>query len=257
LRGYLSPFGCGRAQRGRARFLTFLLTELRPGELTHLLLPDDLDLESRWLHVRNKPKLGWQVKTRNERSISLIPELAEVLRVSLGGRRRGPVFRQRRCANGYGPPLTSCSRSSLEREAAERNQRSEAETNEPLSRAERLRICQTVWRDLGAIKRDFVRTEFIRLTEAIGLPHVTAPKTFRHTFATILQDANVDPLIRNELMGHVPSASPALGAGLGMTTAYTHTQPETKRRELERAFAERPALQCAREWLNVARNTLP
>jgi integrase len=181
-------------------FLTFLLTGLRPGELTHLLLPDDLDLESGWLHVCNKPKLGWQVKTRNERSIPLIPELAEVLRVSLGDRRRGPVFRQRRCSSGYNPPLTSCSRSSLEREVTERVQRSEAETNEPLSRAERLRICETVWRDLGTIRQDRVGTAFIRLTKAIELPHITAPKTFRHTFATILQDANVDPLIRNELI---------------------------------------------------------
>jgi hypothetical protein len=34
------------------------LTGLRPGELTHLLLPDDLDLDTGWLYVRNKPRLG-------------------------------------------------------------------------------------------------------------------------------------------------------------------------------------------------------
>lgn len=39
------------------------------------------------------------------------------------------------------------------------------------------------------------------LKKAIGLPETTAPKTLRHTFATALKDANVDPLIRNELMG--------------------------------------------------------
>jgi hypothetical protein len=33
--------------------------------LVHLLLPDDLDLDAGCLHVRNKPELGWQVKTRN------------------------------------------------------------------------------------------------------------------------------------------------------------------------------------------------
>ena len=43
-----------------------MLTGLRAGELTHLLLPDDLDLPNSLLRVRNKPKLGWQVKTRNE-----------------------------------------------------------------------------------------------------------------------------------------------------------------------------------------------
>jgi integrase len=53
-------------------FLTLLLTGLRPGELVHLLLPDDLDLETGWLHVRKKPELGWQVKTRNERDVPLV-----------------------------------------------------------------------------------------------------------------------------------------------------------------------------------------
>jgi hypothetical protein len=76
----------------------------------------------------------------------------------------------------------------------------------------------------------------------------------RHTFATILQDANVDPLIRNELMGHVPAISPAPGAGLGMTAVYTHTRPETKRRQLENALAKVLALaahlqaMCDRLW---------
>jgi len=40
-------------------FLTLMLTGLRPGELTHLLLPDDLDLEDRLLRIQNKPGLGW------------------------------------------------------------------------------------------------------------------------------------------------------------------------------------------------------
>src|SRR5262249_33295102 len=61
-------------------FLTLLLTGLRPGELTHLLLPGDLDLGAGVLRVRNKPRLGWQVKTRNEREVPLVPVLVEVLR---------------------------------------------------------------------------------------------------------------------------------------------------------------------------------
>jgi integrase len=47
-------------------FLTLMLTGLRPGELCHLLLPEDLDLDADVLRVRNKPRLAWQVKTRNE-----------------------------------------------------------------------------------------------------------------------------------------------------------------------------------------------
>jgi site-specific recombinase XerD len=80
------------------------------------------------------------------------------------------------------------------------------------------------------------------------LEDVTAPKTLRHTFATCLQDGNVDPLIRNELMGHAPMALTSAG-GLGMTTVYTHTRPETKRRQFDQALSDLPAVAVARRWL--------
>jgi site-specific recombinase XerD len=89
----------------------------------------------------------------------------------------------------------------------------------------------------------------MELTTTIGNPDITAPKTLRHTFATILQDANVDPLIRNELMGHAPMASIGGVIGLGMTAHYTHSRPETKRQQLERAMLGHPAIKCAEEWL--------
>jgi hypothetical protein len=54
-------------------FLTLILTGLRPGELCHLLLPEDLDFQRNLLFVRNRVKLGWQVKSRNERMIPLEP----------------------------------------------------------------------------------------------------------------------------------------------------------------------------------------
>jgi site-specific recombinase XerD len=77
---------------------------------------------------------------------------------------------------------------------------------------------------------------------------VTAPKTLRHTFATILQDANVDPLVRNELMGHAPMAA-GRGSSLGMTATYTHTRPETKRRQLQTALEALPVYQLAAGWI--------
>lgn len=86
-------------------FLTLLLTGLRPGELTHLLLPEDVDLESGILRVRNKPQLGWRVKTRNEREIPLMPVLVEVLRREIGTRTTGPVFRRRKFGRGTKPVL--------------------------------------------------------------------------------------------------------------------------------------------------------
>jgi site-specific recombinase XerD len=89
----------------------------------------------------------------------------------------------------------------------------------------------------------------MRLTNAIQLQHITAPKTFRHTFATTLQDANVDPLIRNELMGHSPTSTVGSASGLGTTGLYTHRGPEIKRRQLEMALQCRPAIECASSWL--------
>jgi len=236
-------------------FLTLLFTGLRPGEVTHLLLPNDLDLDSGWLYIRNKPNLGWQIKTRNERDIPLVSSLAEVLRLAIGNRTTGPVFRQRQCENGNTPLLAGQTSARLEQELLCRVHRLEADGDGSLTRADRLREAGTIWRDVGAIKPGTVRNEFMRITAKIELPHVKAPKTLRHTFATILQDANVDPLIRNELMGHVPAGSSTLGSGLAMTAVYTHTRPETKRHQLERALNSRPAIQDVLEW--VRRNTEP
>jgi hypothetical protein len=43
----------------------------------------------------------------------------------------------------------------------------------------------------------------------------------------------VDPLIRQLTLGHAPPSM--FGANsLGMTSVYTHTRPETQRREIER-----------------------
>lgn len=227
-----------------------MLTGMRPGELCHLLLPDDLDLDAGWLYVRNKPKLGWQVKTRNQRDIPLLPVLVKVLRHVLACRSTGPVFRQRRFGLGCEVLLKAPSQTALEREFAMRIRRREAGNDLALSRNDRQQVANTIWRDLGAIENDMVRREFLAITAAIGMGEITAPKTLRHTFATTLQNANVDPLIRNELMGHVPAGVALPGAGLAMTAVYTHTRPETKRRQLQEAFSVRAAIQYAEEWLS-------
>ena len=230
-------------------FLTLMLTGVRPGELAHLLLPDDLDLDGRLLRVRNKPGLGWRVKTRNERGIPLVPVLGEVLRVYLGGRRAGPVFVRRRWAERPLPSLASAGPAALERELTRRVAVREAETGQPLARSERGRLARRLWRELGAVKGDRIRSEFMRLTRAIGLPGCTAPKVLRHLFATALQEGRVDPLIRNELMGHVAAGERTPGHGLAMTAVYTHTRPETRRQQLEAALGSRAALAVAHAWL--------
>jgi integrase len=225
-------------------FLTALLTGLRPGELIHLLLPENLDLETGWLFIRNKQRLGWQIKTRNERDIPLVPVLVKVIRCMLGERNHGPLFRQRRCVNGHEPPLARRETKQLEAEVL---RRCKIVGGDDADRQSRLATAKSVWRDLGALKEDWIRKEFLRVTARAGFPEITTPKTLRHTFATILQDANVDPLIRNELMGHAPMST-SMQRGLGMTAIYTHTRPETKRRQLEGALETLPVQNLAATW---------
>ena len=86
-------------------FLTLGLTGIRPGEAVHLLLPDDVDLGKRLIRIRNKPDLGWQVKTRNERDIPLSAELSDVLCQVINGRRTGPLFLRRRFATSRETPV--------------------------------------------------------------------------------------------------------------------------------------------------------
>jgi integrase len=112
-------------------------------------------------------------------------------------------------------------------------------------RGARLRLTKKAWWASGALTNEIIRREFMRITRKIGLPDVTTPKTLRHMFATCLQDTNVDPLIRMELMGHAPQGARAGGA-LGMTSTYTHTRPETRRGQLLAALERRPCTEVAR-----------
>jgi len=125
----------------------------------------------------------------------------------------------------------------LAKVAGQRVEASRVVSDAPLSREQVANIHRKVWCDAGAIPVDRVRTSFVRVAKRSG-HNVTAPKSWRHTFATLLQEANVDLLVRQETLGHQP-ASPDAGV-LGMTGTYTHTQPEIQRREIERAVRLRP-----------------
>ena len=235
-------------------FLTLMLTGMRPGELSHLLLPDDLDLENGWLRIRNKLKLGWKVKTRNERDIPLVPELVQVLRHHLDGKNDCPIFLRRCFASNPARRMVG-DRRHLENQLETCVDLARSPRAESFTGKERQRIALRFWLGLGYVPEDRIRMEFIRLTRKIGLPGHTAPKMFRHMFATTLQEGRVDPLIRNELMGHVATGERSAGHGLAMTAVYTHTRPETKRKQMEEAFATRAALQMAADRISRKVNT--
>lgn len=219
---------------------TFAKTGVRIGELTHLLI-EDVDLAGGWMNVRNKTELGWRIKTGHERAVPLLPEVVAVLRSVIGNRRTGPVFLREKLI-GKTPKVVG---SRAELEAVLRDRIDAARTGvASLSRTDVQDLARKVWWDAGQVKSDMVRTSFLRIMEAIGHPEATCPKSWRHSFATLLQDANVDPLIRQQTLGHKPTN----GNGLGMTGNYTHTRPETQRQQIEQALRRWPAsLQYALE----------
>lgn len=223
---------------------TLSKTGMRPGELAHLLV-EELDLNVGWLHVRNKAELGWTIKTGCERSIPLVPELCDLLRNLVGGRSFGPVF-LRPQFRAEDSAVANFKRIDLERLLAKRIAEREQEAGSTLLRSEKLRIARTVWRDAGAVKNDMIRRSFIRVAKTAGIADATCPKSWRHSFATLLQDANVDPLIRQITMGHKPQG--ASGA-LGMTSVYTHTRAATQHQEICRALMLWPeSLQLLQAW---------
>lgn len=221
-----------------------LLTGLRPGELCHLLI-EDVRLEEGWLTVCNKTELGWRIKTGRERSIPLVTEGLAVLQRAIAARKVGPIFLRPRfgCLATHRSGLDRCAMGRL---LEERLHQAGSAASEPVSAEQHQKIADGVWRDVGTVDPDRIRTSFIRISLHCGLSQSTCPKSWRHTFATLLQDANVDPLIRQITMGHQPHG--ASGA-LGMTAVYTHTRPATHLREIDRALRTWPTvLELAAQW---------
>lgn len=135
----------------------------------------------------------------------------------------------------------------MARRVSRRIAAAEQETQAPLSREQEARIAEKVWLEAGAVRAEAIRQSFIRTARLVGLDNVTCPKSWRHTFATLLQDASVDPLVRQITLGHSPAGS---NGGLGMTSIYTHTRPETQRREILRAVRLWPrSLEAARDFV--------
>jgi integrase len=202
-------------------FATLLLTGIRPGELTHLLLPDDVDLSEGWLNICNKPQLGWQVKTRNQRRVPLLPEVAAMLKVMIGEGTVGPVFMRRGFCKDVRNPMQ------ILPGGDQPTSGEQSGDHEIGSRQAHRGATRRWWREIGAIRETHLRNEFMKVTAAIGLTHITTPKMLRHMFATALMEGNVDPLIRNELMGHVPAGDDRGRGPLAMTVCTPIPAPHS------------------------------
>ena len=210
---------------------TLATTGMRPGELAHMLV-DDVDLTGGWIAIRNKPEMGWMIKTGRERRVPIAPELAVVLRHLIAGRSGGPVFLRPK-ADPDKAWLMTATAARMRIEVQRRLDAAVVDGGRELTRREERKIRATIWRDAGAIDTDAIRVSVIRTAKAAGI-EATCPKSWRHTFATLLQEAGVDLLIRQEVLGHKPLA--AEKSALGMTSVYTHASPLLVQREIDRAL---------------------
>jgi integrase len=213
----------------------FLLAKLglRPGELVRLLI-EDVDFSGGWLHVRSRPELGAHTKTRRERAVPIIAETTTLLERLIGDRAGGPVVLRQKADLDL-LPLANLDARKLTGAVQKRIVAAEAAADSLLDRRAIARVQRSVWRDAGATRLERIRASFIQTALECGLEEATCPKSWRHTFATLLQDANVDPLIRQLTLGHAPPSMYGANS-LGMTSVYTHTRPETQRREIECAL---------------------
>ena len=107
---------------------TLAKTGIRPGEIIHLLI-EDLDLDGGWMQIREKPDLGWRIKTRRERAIPLVDELIVVLRYVVSHRTNGLVFLRERF-DASRNPLATANREALVRALTQRIAKAERQTGE-------------------------------------------------------------------------------------------------------------------------------
>ena len=205
-------------------FATLATYGLRVGELTHLLI-EDVDFAAGSFRIRSKPDLFWNVKTGRSRELPLIPKAREIFERSIGDRKAGFVFLREPNASGkvklpqgYATPeaLTSQLRKIAVATVAAKPGAGERE-----KRRDVMAFC----RSLGQVPEKRVREEFMKLTNQIGCPQYTRAHDLRHLFSSRAQEAGMNPLLVQEMLGH---------ATLDMTKRYTHLGIEVKPEALDK-----------------------
>lgn len=206
---------------------------LRVGELTHLLI-EDVDLSAGAFHIRSKPELCWQVKTRRQRSLPLTPPTAAVLKRVIGGRKAGFVFLHREYAEGTQlPAKTFATDRALRAHLAEVAADLRAK-DATVSQRDQMKAVVAYCRQLGQVPERSVRSAFMELTARAGCPEFTRVHDLRHLFSSRAQELGLNPLLVQDMLGH---------STLEMTRRYTHLGLDTKRAalvQLTRALPSEP-----------------
>jgi integrase len=203
----------------RPIFITLATYGLRVGELTHLLV-EDVDFENGSFRIRSKPELFWSVKTGRTRELPLTPKIRLIFERLIGERKSSFVFLREDFATGKArPPQVFASPASFLghlRKVVDATVAATPGAGEREKRRDVIAFC----RSMGQVPEKRIREEFMKLTSRIGCPQYTRAHDLRHLFSSRAQEAGMNPLLVQEMLGH---------ATLDMTKRYTHLGIEAKR----------------------------
>ena len=203
-------------------FFILSLYGLRVGELSHLLL-SDVNLAKEQFTIQSKPFLQWYVKSNRQRTLPIIPAVRPLFESPIGDRGEGFVFLARAHADGRRDIPRFANRMELEAYIAEHMGGLKV-GNSIESDKKRFNFVRRIMHQMGKLREDRVREEFMRVTGKINRPEVTTVHSLRHLFATLAEENGLNPLTVQTILGH---------SQLEMTRYYTHTGLEAKRAALE------------------------
>jgi integrase len=197
---------------------------LRVGELTHLLV-EVVDFVAGAIEIRSKPELFWAVKTGRRRQLPMTPRIRQLLEALIAGRKAGFVFLNRDHAESRAALTPSFASPAAFRAHLTRVAEGVRAEHPGATERELRRAVTACCRGIGQLPEKRVRDEFMRLTRAIGCPQFTRVHDLRHLFSSRAQEAGVNPLLVQEVLGH---------ASLEMTRQYTHLGLDAKREAIRR-----------------------
>ena len=196
----------------RAIFVTLAAFGPRVGELTHLLV-EDVDLDAGVIQIRSKPELYWRVKTGRRRKLPLPPEMLRLLVRLIGGRKSGFVFLNAEFYCGLRHPASEFGSPQAFKAHLQRIATDAMVSNPEATERELRRVVAAFCRTMAQIPEKRIRLELMKLTKRIGCPEFTRAHDFRHLFASRAQEAGMNPLLVQDMLGH---------ATMDMTRRYTH-----------------------------------
>lgn len=217
---------CSTWQRGI--FVMLATYGLRVGELTHLLV-EDIDFEAGSIAIRSKPGLFWSVKTGHRRHLPLVSGTRTLLERLIQDRRAGFAFLNEGFFAGRNRPAFTFASPRAFQAHLEKVATDVAAAQPSASEKEKHRVVTRFCRSMGQIPEKRVREEFMKLTSKIGCPEFTRAHDLRHLFTTRAQEAGINPILVQDMLGH---------STLEMTRRYTHLGLDPKREALQAMYQE-------------------